>query len=171
MNRRAHRQLVLTAVTAVACASAAAAPAGAGNTNACTASGLTASAAAKALGTSVRVSSAHQGGTQGVCTITPTDDTHHATVQVALIPPGAVAGTIEQDMYQGNAEARVVHGLGTGAALLVYRTGYVGTYILFKAGPDGVRLKSEAPNDNPKLLNATVNSAVAVARQIYGHLG
>jgi len=117
------------------------------------------------------VSASDQSGTKGVCTVTPTDNAHHATLQVALIAPKNVPLAIEQDMYQGNAESRVVRGLGTGAALLVFRTGYVGTYILFKAGPDGVELKSEAPNDNAKLLNATVNSAVAVAHQIFGYLG
>jgi len=171
MNPRAHRQLVLAAVTALACASAAVVSAGIRSVNACSAIGLTPSTAMKDLGTSARISSSQQAGTQGVCTVTPTDNTHHATVQVALVPPAKVATAIEQDMYQGNAETRIVRGLGTGAALLVFRTGYVGTYILFKAGPDGVELKSEAPNDNPKLLNATVNSAVAVAHQIYGYLG
>lgn len=170
MNHRVYHRLVLAAVTALTCASAAATPARAESTNACAATGLSASAAAKALGTSVRVASSYQGGTQGVCTITPTDSTHHAAVQIALILPGKVPGMTEQDMYQGNAESRVVHGLGTGAALLVYRTGYVGTYILFKAGPHGVWVKSEAPNDNPKLLNATESNAVAVAHAIYDHL-
>jgi len=154
----------------VAAASAATAPAGAVGGNACSAIGLTTSAAARALGTSASVSASDQSGTKGVCTVTPTDNAHHATLQVALIAPKNVPLAIEQDMYQGNAESRVVRGLGTGAALLVFRTGYVGTYILFKAGPDGVELKSEAPNDNAKLLNATVSSALAVAHQIYGHL-
>ena len=164
-----HR-LVFAAVAAVACTTAAASTAGAESTNACAATGLTASVAGKALGTNVRVSSSHEGGTQGVCTITPTDGTHHAAVQIALIPTGRVSGMTEQDMFQGNAESHVVRGLGTGAALLVYRTGYVGTYILFKAGPHGVWVKSEAPNDNPDLLNATESNAVAVARAVYDHL-
>jgi hypothetical protein len=89
---------------------------------------------------------------------------------VALIAPNNVAAATEQDMYQGNAESRVVRGLGPGAALLVYRSGYVGAYILFRVGTHGLWLKTEAPNDNPKLLNSTVKSAVTLAHQIYGHL-
>ena len=170
MNNRAARYLVVLTAAVVTSALAAAVPVAAVSTNVCTVAGSTTAVAIKILGAGATASYAHPSGGGSTCKLSPKDALHHASIEVAFVPASKLSDLIEADEYQGTGESRAVSRLGSGAVLLVFTSGYTGAHVWFRAGSHAIELTSEAPKDDPKLLNATVTASITVARAVYAHL-